>query len=263
MSEQPYLDTLRIPSPSEKDHQPFIDLIITAVDWAHKHRNAPPHITDPEADFIIYISFLTSDTQRWITRFKDAQKKAARFWRDPNTYWKAIASGVCTPKSITLCKTMLPSLDAEIYLNETSHQPTPQKIAPQPTPKPKTKPAHKRGELWKLNARWDHLWPSSRKVFLELLRRTQYPKRPDDWPWSQAGIQSLKKYTGISERQVRRALRQLERFKLIRRFVKGNTFEGASRYFVFLIPEMSGAFSHATRARKKHPPQKKRTARIR
>jgi len=133
MSTQPYLDALDIPTPSQVDHRPYIHSITIAIEWAHKHKNAPPRVTDPEADFVIYISFLKSDTEWWTARFKDSQKKAARFWRDPNTYWKAIAMGVCTPESIGACKKMLPSLDPENYLIKTSDAPALQQIAPELT----------------------------------------------------------------------------------------------------------------------------------
>jgi len=136
MNLEPYPDILGIPSPSKKDHQPYIDLINVAVDWAHKHHNAPPHITDPEADFIIYISFLTSETEWWISRFKDSTNKAGFFYRDPNTYWRAIAMGVSTPKVLDVCKKLLPSLDPEKYSIKTTFTPAPQKITPQATPTP-------------------------------------------------------------------------------------------------------------------------------
>ena len=110
-----------------------------AIDWAHKHKNAPPYITDPEADLIIYTSFLTSETESWITRFRDSQNKAGFFYRDPNTYWRTIAIAVSNPTVIEVCKKLLPSLDPEKYLTKTTPTPATQKARPKPTPTPTTK----------------------------------------------------------------------------------------------------------------------------
>jgi hypothetical protein len=136
MKPEPSLDALGIPSPPKKDHQPYIDLITIALDWAHKHKNAPPYITNPEADLIIYTSFLISETAWWITRFRDSQNKARLFYHDPNTYWKAIAIGVSHPKVLDICKKLLPSLDPENYPTKTSTTPSPQRVRTQPTSTP-------------------------------------------------------------------------------------------------------------------------------
>ena len=138
MKPEPYSDALGIPTPSQKDHQPYIDLINMAIDWPHKHRNAPLYTINPEADLIIYISFLTSKTEGWIPRFRDSQKKARSFYRDPNTYWRTIAIGVSNPKVLDLCKKLLPSLDPETYLLHTTPTPAPQKITPPAAPIPST-----------------------------------------------------------------------------------------------------------------------------
>jgi len=105
-----------------------------AVKWAHKHKGAPTHITDPEADLVIYISFLASEPESWISRFKNSQRDAALFYRDPNTYWRVIAVGVVTTKSLEAGKKLLPSLDTEKYSTETRRPPLSQKITPGPTP---------------------------------------------------------------------------------------------------------------------------------
>jgi len=138
MSENFYRDVLGITPPSEKDHQPYIDLITKAIDWAHKHKVAPDHITDPEADLVIYISFLASETESWISRFKNSQRNAALFYRDPDTYWRTIAIGVVTRKSLDSCKKLYSSLDTQKYLTETRLPPSPQKLTPQASPKPST-----------------------------------------------------------------------------------------------------------------------------
>lgn len=107
-----------------------------AIDWAVKHKNAPGHITDPEAGFVIYISFLTSKTEWWISSFRNSQNKACHFYHDPNAYWKAIAIGVYSLEVMEVCKKLLPSLDPEKYLFNPTLTPAPQPIAPRATPTP-------------------------------------------------------------------------------------------------------------------------------
>jgi hypothetical protein len=257
MNQQPQLDTFEIPNRSPEEFKRYQNLITTAVSWAHEHKGAPNFFPDDEAGHVICVSWLISDPKLWEERFRDSQNKAGFFYRDWNTYRNTIALGVSTPEVKSACLESFPNLDWEKYFKHSSSTPAPQRIAPQTTPAVKRKHPHKKGELWKLDARWDHLWPSSRKVFPEILRRTQYQKRPGNFPWSQTGVKSLVKFTGVSECQVRRALHQLECFGLIKRIVKGNTFEGASKYLVFITPSMSGVFKIKSLSSKKRQPFKK------
>jgi hypothetical protein len=144
MKAKPYLEPIGIPSPSEKDHSPFFKLWTMAFDWLQKNKNPPPYIIDPNADLIIYISFLTSKTKWYATRFRDSQKKAATFYRDPNTYWITIAIGVCHSKAIEVCKKLHPSFDSESYLIKTNALPASQKITPSATSTQIIKPLQKK-----------------------------------------------------------------------------------------------------------------------
>lgn len=252
-----------LPPPSSKDHTPYIDRITGASNSLYKSNRTRLPIPNPMTDFIIYISFLISDPEWWAAAFTKGQRSAARFPTDLNTHWETIRIALYTPeleKVIMLC---LPLLDREKYFPQTHLTPDSQKITPRPAPAPKKKQLHKRGELWKLDGSWDNLWKSSQNVFTELLRRTQYPKNSENFPWCQAGIKSLHKFTGVSPRQIERALSQLERFKLIKRIVKGNEFQGCSKYLVFIVPKMSGAFSRKSLHTKKDPTSKKRIIRMR
>jgi hypothetical protein len=109
-----------------------------AADWTNNHNGAGRTIPDQIADFIIYTSFLKSETEWWIHAFQDSQKKAAHFYRDLNTYWRTIAIGVTTPEIEKACLQCLPNLDTEKYFQHHAITPAPQKITPLPTPRPKT-----------------------------------------------------------------------------------------------------------------------------
>ena len=249
-TEHTHPDTFDLPNHSLEDFKNYVDLITTAVDWAHKNNGAPSSaILEGEGDIII-VSFLLSEFECWSDRFRKCQKTAARFYRDPDTYWRTIALGISTPEVERSCLDLFPNLDREKYFPYVEPLEGIRGDLPGVTTKPKRKYTHKRGALWKLDDRWDHLWPSSRKVFQEIRRRTQYPKRSDNFPWTQTGVESLAKFTGVSVCQVKRALHQLERFGLIKKIFKGNSFLGASKYIVFVTPSMSGAFKFKSLSRR-------------
>jgi hypothetical protein len=262
MTQDLYRDILGIPSPSETSPEIFSKLITDTVDQVNKRFKVNHHRVPDEPFDIIYLSYFLVEQNEWKAKFTHFKKLAFNFFQSPPILWATIATGLYTPTIGEAYKKINPSFDPGKYLKHTSTTPAPQKIGPELTTKLKRKSPYKRGELWKLDRRWDHLWPSSRKIFLEILRRTQYPKRPENFPWCQAGVKSLKKFTGVSERQVRRALIQLERSKLIKRIVRGYKDQGASRYRVFLVPAMSGAFSWKSLHAKKNPRPKKRIRRI-
>lgn len=240
----------------------FLNLVTEAAHWSHKHKGAPDDITNGPAQTDIIKAFFSSDLQLFQTNFKRSQQNASQFYRNPDDYWKTIALGVSTQDLRREVTNISPPIDREKYFPNQEHSKPSPTITPQAVPIPKKKHLHKRGELWKIDTRWERLWPSSHAVFMEILRRTQYPKRPDNFPWCQAGVNSLAKFTNFSPRQIQDALSQLERFKLIKRIVKGNQFQGCSKYLVFIIPKMSGAFTRKFLRAEKNPPSKKRIPRM-
>lgn len=259
---EPYLDALGIPPPSETSLEVFSNLIIDTIDQVNKRLKVSHHRVPDEPLNIIHLSFLLSPVDEWKSKFTYFRRVAFRYFITSDIFWATIATGPYTPTIGEAYKKFDSTFDPRKYLKNTSTTPSPQRISPELTTKPKRKHFPQKGQLWKLDRRWDHLWPSSHKVFEELLRRTQYPKRPENFPWCQAGIKSLAKFTGYSPRQIQDALIQLQRFKLIKRIVKGNNFQGASKYLVFITPSMSGAFSRKSLRAKKHPPYKNRISRI-
>lgn len=257
MNEQPHTNTTRKSTPSPKDHAPYVKLITEAINAARKHPDQPKCFADQIADHIIYLSFLKLPTPEWKKKFLRAQTKAISSWNGPKNYARAIARDLLTPDVERECLKLFPHIDTGKYFNHTITPATSYEIKPRTAPAPIKHQPHRRAELWKLTPRWDHLWRSSSIIFLEILRRTQYPKRPENFPWCQAGIKSLAKFTGYEERQVKRALHQLEDYKLIKRIYRaypsqGPTKKGPSKYFVFLTPDMSGAFSCKSDLAKKH-----------
>jgi len=262
MSVDSYLDTLRTSTPQGKDLKPFVDSISNACEEIRKQFHTPAYVVDREAAEILYWSFMASRPDEWLHRFNDARKKAVKFWTNPRTYWKTTALGVYTPSIEKVCREFIPSFDPEKYSIKASDPPATHKIGPELTPGLKRKYPHKRGQLWKLDRRWDHLWPSSHKIFTELCRRTQKPKKPFAFPWCQAGIPSIVRFTRVSECQVKRALQQLQNYSLIKRIVRGYEGTRGSKYYVFLTPKMSGAFYWKALQTKKHPLFKKRISRI-
>jgi hypothetical protein len=263
MKKQTHHKTFPILHRSKEEFITYVNLLTKAVQWIHKNHNEPEHYTDVPVGDIIIISFLISEFDWYCTALINSLRSAAKVYRNPDTYWKTIALGVWTPDVEKAWLYLHPDLPRPEYFPPAEIPLTPQKIISKEIPTLKKKHFQKRGQPWKLDVRWDHLWNSSRAVFLEILRRTQYPKRPGNFPWCQAGIRSLAKFTHFSPRQIQDALIQLERFKLIKRILKGNNFQGCSKYLIFITPKMSGAFSLKSLHVKKDPHRKKRITRMR
>ena len=263
MTQEPNLKVPELNNHTIAEFNSYVHLLTMAVDWAHKNRGATDPFSNDEPGTIICTSWLLSDHKSWEKKFRHYQKSASNFYHNWNTYQRDIAIRLLTPEIKKECLQSFPNLDWGKYFGYTITTPTPKEITPRAAPTPKKKQLHKRGELWKLDTTWDHLWPSSRKVFTEMLRRYQFSKRPDAFPWCQAGIKSLHKFTGVSERQIERALTQLEQFKLIKRIVKGNEFQGCSKYLIFITPKTSGAFSWKSLHARNDQPPKKRIVRMR
>jgi hypothetical protein len=139
-------DTLGIQETPHKDHRPYIDHIVSASQWAHKHRGAPRPISDQVADLIIYISFCLTKTEQWQATFTRGQRTAAQYYRDPNTYWRVIQRSVTTPAVEKKCLQLFPSLRHSIYFPDTIDTPAPREITPRPTPNPRKTPAPRRQE---------------------------------------------------------------------------------------------------------------------
>lgn len=238
----------------EQIHQYQLELT-KAFDWAHKHKGAQQFFTNEPVSDIIITSYLLSDHHRWINQFRDAWNEAAFNWRTPGQFWISIARRLSTPEVQNHWVRLHPDLDRAKYFDT----PLPGTTTPSPAPRPRLrlvkKPRHRRAELWRLHAKWEHLQPSSRQIYLEMVRRAQFSKRLHACPWTQTGIQSLVKFTRVSKRQVIRALNQLERYKLIKRIYRGNSFIGASKYLVFVTPKMSGLYSFLSAGRHKQLPR--------
>lgn len=250
-------DPWDIPNRTPEQFKKYQHIITDAVAWAHRHNGAPEYLVDDEASTILCASWLLIDPKQWEEQFARSQKIAARFYHDWPTYLRTIAHGISTPDVKTACVKSFPHFDWEKYYGPELGIPTIDKPTRRPAPAVKHKPTHKRGDLWKLNPRWDNIWNSSHKVTQNLFRRTQMPKKLNSFPWCEAGIKSLSKHTGVSERQTRRALKQLERYGLIKRIKRGYKDQGVSRYLVFTTPAMSAAYSAKSYEAKKHRTLKK------
>lgn len=134
-----YLDTTELYNHSPDEFLAYVDTITKAVDWAHKHKGAPNDCALGELGDIIIVSWFISENGSWIKCFTDAQRIAAKFYRDQNTYWKTIVLGLSTPAVEKACLEMFPDLDREEYFPFT--HPTRARTTIVPEVSPKTKPS--------------------------------------------------------------------------------------------------------------------------
>jgi len=306
MTQHAYQNIPGLPSPSTKDHTPYIDRIVMAADWINKQKGADRRIADAVADFIIYMAFLILDTQEWKQRFTDSQNKAGFFYTDPKTYWKTISFGTATPEVKRICLLCLPNLNPEEHFEKYNIKQTRQKITPQPIPNPNLKiretPNETKPHLrlvkkpftpniprplcqeWKLDPRWEKLFPCSTQVFYLLIFRTyrrdtfQKIKKAlkngeTYFPWCLTGIKSLSKQLtyhpksscrmkNYKDRQIRKSLQQLWDLGFVHRIFRGYEDQGAGKYHIFLNPRMSARFHKSSIDVKKGSTRKKKQPRM-
>lgn len=245
-TENATLDFLQIHNRTPDQLQEYLYELGIAHRWTIENRAAKETYQHEKVLTIITLSWFDTEPQHWADKFRAAWSGAAHYWKSQGLFWATTAAQLATPHIKKQWEALYPGEDLHEfltpvldYINSRIH-PDPQK---QHTPKKKTSP---RGDLWKLNPKWERLWPSSRKIFLELLRRSQFTTKQNKYPWCQPGLTSLHKFTRVSVPQIRRALLQLQHYGLIKRFRRGYLHQGCAKYLVFLTPKMAGAFSHAT-----------------
>jgi hypothetical protein len=268
MQTNPQTNTTRTHTPSKKNHLPYIELITGAADFISEKERIPRTIAEPIADFIIYVSFLHTKTDWWIDTFTKARTFAAVHYRNPHDYWRLIARRLSTPKVESECYKILPGLRRLEYFkhlhNKTaapiSSSPTlpkqyqppqtywPERKTPAPVGIPRgiktlaASPRIRRGLKWKLDDRWDELSHIDKKIHLEGCRRAQNPKRKNDFPWAELGVESLSKKVRAPLRAVKRSRFHLCKLGLWCRIKRGYKDQGSSKYYVFITPKMAAAF---------------------
>jgi len=261
-------ETSRKSSPPQRNHLPYIELIASAADFISERERIPRRIAEPIADFIIYVSFLHTETEWWTDEFINAQARAADFYRNQYDYWRLIARPLTTPTVERECLKILPRLRGHKYFNHLhtkaaapitsnptlpkQYQPPetywPERKTPTPQPAPRliktliTLPRIRRGLKWKLNDRWDELSRLDRKIFFEGCRRAQIPKKENDFPWAELGTESLSKKLRAPLRAVKRSRFHLCELGLWFRIKRGYKDQGSSKYYVFITPKMADAY---------------------
>jgi len=279
MEANPQTNTTRTHTLSKKNHLPYIELITSAADFISEKERIPRTIAEPIADFIVYVSFLHTETEWWIDTFKKAQAYAADDYRNPNDYWRLIARRLSTPRVESECYKILPGLRRLEYFshlhNKTAapitnnpalpkqYQPPqtywPERKTPAPAATPKgtktlaTSPRIRRGLKWKLDHRWSELSRIDKRNFLEGCRRAQKPKRENDFPWAELGVDSLSKKVGATHWQVKQSRFHLCELGLWCRIKRGYKDQGSSKYYTFITPKMAGAYFVKHRGKGKHP----------
>lgn len=184
-------NTTRTHTLSKKNHLPYIELITSAADFISERERIPRTIADPIADFIIYVSFLHTETEWWTDTFTKARNRAEGIYGNPYDYWRLIARDLSTPKVERECLKILPRLRGHKYFSHLhsnaaapiANNPTlpkqyrppqtywPERKTPAPTPTPRAiktlvaLPRIRRGLRWRLDDRWDELSPSTGRYF--------------------------------------------------------------------------------------------------
>lgn len=131
MSTQPHPDNFDIPNRTPEDYENYVNLLTTAIDWAHKRLGAPDYYDNEPAGDIIIISWLISDIDWWEETFNASQIEAAFSSDDRNTYWKKIIVPLSTPEVEREWSNLHPDLDREKYFSHLHSPSKSQKVTPQ------------------------------------------------------------------------------------------------------------------------------------
>ena len=256
MNENTHTTTTEIPERTPQEIERFIAAITFAVNWARDHKHAPDYFPEDGTADILAASFLLNPTDQWEAKFYRNQKIAARFYRNPETYRATIAAGMSTPELQKTCLEIFPDIDQEKYFPHIIDTPTPQRITPKPAPRGiKTLVARqriRRGLKWRLDDRWDELSRIDGKIFLEGCRRAQIPKKEDDFPWAELGVESLSKKVRATHWQVKQSRFHLCELGLWCRIKRGYKDQGSSKYYTFFTPKMADAYFVKHRGKGKH-----------
>lgn len=237
-------------------------MICKTIGQIRRRFAAPDHTTDSEADLIVYLAFLHLPLDEWKAKFSRAAKSAIQFSSTPERCWKTIAAGLSPPEVAEAYKKLNPSLKKPFSL----------------------KIAMRLCAAWRVDPRWEKLFPSSKELLYRLIFRTY---RKDTirklkqalangetfFPWCCTGIASLSKQLTYQPKstnqvkhyedcQIKRALRQLWDLGFIDRVFRGYKDQGAGKYHVFLNPKMSATFNQARVKTKQGATPKKRRSRI-
>jgi len=140
MEQNTLQDFSGIPSPSKKNHTPYIDLIAAAADSVQKKFGGDHRAIEPIIDFIIYMSFLSTETEWWVNTFTKWQGNAEYLSRTENNHWRMIQGGLLTPEVERVVMLCLPDLDREKYFPHPITAPTPEEIRPRPSLETKPNP---------------------------------------------------------------------------------------------------------------------------
>jgi hypothetical protein len=262
MSLDLYHDILGIPPPSKESLIIYIDLINKTVNGIQKSFGAPDHIDDQVADYIIYLSLSFYPPDEWKRKFIHFRAIATKSYTKSRTFWKTIAAGLSTPEV------------AEAY----------KKLNPSPKKPFSLKIAMRLCVVWRVDPRWEKLFPCSKELLYRLIFRTYrkdtirkikqaLAKGETYFPWCLTGIKSLSKqltYRPNSSKQakhyedcqIKRALRQLWDLGFIDRIFRGYKDQGAGKYHVFLNPQMSATFNQARVKTKQGITPKKRRSKM-
>lgn len=127
--------TYQVPNRSQEQTQRFTDLITKAAQWAQDHQWVDDCFPDDRLGDIIIISWLLEKPLWWEERFTRAQKAAAHYYKDWDSYRKTIAVFVSTPRVKAAWSKLHPDLDPEEYFSTPGCRPHPDEIKQNPIPK--------------------------------------------------------------------------------------------------------------------------------
>jgi len=238
----PQLHSIGLPKkilpPPGHPYNLFDQMIQEVID--HYHEN-PVMVPD---GFMVrfFMASIVTEPKTFETKLFEAKRWAFGYSKSPSEFFRSLEQDLIPEEVRREYRIHKPPQEIQKHLTKQKPKPKPLKVIPGIPERLKAIKRTRRGLSWMLTTFWVELSPCARAVFLLICDWARWPQKEDDFPWVQVGIKQLSRWLGYSERQIKRSLKQLQRFGLIFRFLRG--WEGFynSKYYVLFTPLMSGKF---------------------
>jgi hypothetical protein len=257
----------------------YVDLLTMARDQGVALHNETNVKLDGFGSNVICVSFLVSKFKEWEKKFVSSQKGAIKKGESFGEYWEIIVNGVSTPEIIDLTRWALKNVPSEIELPIRETPKEKKQESPRIKKAFNPKIAMSLTKAWRLDPRWEKLFPCTKELFFRLVFRT-YRKETFKkikeaigrgetyFPYCCTGNNSLSKQLvyhkksttkekHYERRQIGRAMSQLCDLGFIHQIFRGYHDQGAGKYHIFLNPDMSATFHRSRRKIQKGVTQKK------
>ena len=269
MTQNTYTANFDLLNRTPPEFEKYVAAISNVLDVLHQVNPNDGVLPDETTTDIIIASWLLTDPQRWHSTLAAATNQRDLYFQPPPKFWKTLASLLATPQVKETLPELFPDIDRERYLPHIVDAPTPQRITPQPTPRAKPSPTHRREETIAQFITRHILSTNYLQVFIFISRHTKNRFSSRGRKVYPYGQEYVKGELGISLLTVNRIFSWLERHHIVfKRSTENPREHKCATWFVctswkqstyFLDPQHRRQKKGSPRSRRKRHPRPVRT----